>query len=90
MMQTCPFLFGYHIKNITEKIEFYRKHNLESLIVNDSRVLFFNLNFIKRRYAFISKKFDISIDNYYLLFLNDKDFLEKFGIMRDELLRGDF
>ena len=43
MIQGCPFLFGYHIKSIEEKIEFYKECGLGSLIVDESKFLFYNL-----------------------------------------------
>ena len=90
MIQGCPFLFGYHIKSIEEKIEFYKECGLGSLIVDESKFLFYNLNFIKSRYQFISKYEKISMKNYFLLFLNDSDFYNKYSITKEELLKGDY
>ena len=90
MIQGCPFLFGYHIKSIEEKIEFYKECGLGSLIVDESKFLFYNLNFIKSRYQFISKYEKISMKNYFLLFLNDTDFYNKYSISKEELLKEDY
>jgi len=82
-----PILFGYDTKSLEEKIKYYRKIGIGDAIVRDSRILSFNLDFIKIRYKYIVKKQEIDMNNYHLLFLNDRDFFKEFSVTRFLLLK---
>jgi hypothetical protein len=85
----APIVFGYDTKNLEAKVKFYRKIGIGDAILRDSRILSFNLDFIELRYKYITKKKEIDMENYKLLFLNDRDFFKEFGVTRNLLLRED-
>ena len=84
-----PILFGYDTKSLEEKVKYYRKIGIGDALVRDSRILSFNLEFIKCRYKYITKKQEIDMNNYTLLFLNDREFFKEFGVTRYLLLKED-
>ena len=88
MIHHFPLLLGYDINSIQEKIKFYRSIQFDSILVSDSKVFMHNLEFIKMRYSYLSKKIqDFSVKDSSTLFMRDSEFKKKFHITREDLIK---
>ena len=91
MMRNFPLLFGYDSNTIKEKFQFYQDLNIDSILIDDTRYLFFPLDLIKARVHYFHKKeIEISPKNSHALFLDDTPFYKRYHITRDELLKGEY
>ena len=88
MMKNLPSLFGYTIENIIDKIEFYNLIGLHDLFIKYPKKLMMSLDLAYARYRFY-KDIGIIIDtsNYSKLFHSNKQFYDRFGIEKEELIK---
>ena len=81
-----PNLFGLSLENIKEKIEYLRKIELEDIVLIDTKQLIQSISLTHARYEFYkNQNKDITITNYRLLFLDEKEFIKRFKITKQEL-----
>ena len=87
-MKNLPSLFGYTIENIIDKIEFYNLIGLHDLFIKYPKKLMMSLDLAYARYMFY-KDIGIIIDasNYSKLFHSNKQFYDRFGIEKEELIK---
>ena len=84
MIKNNSIILGYDKNNINTKIKFYKDHKLIDKIKSNSKLLTFNIEFIKARFKIISSKENYDIND---LFISDSDFYKKYNITRYEILR---
>ena len=89
LLTNLPIIFGYDINYIDKLIKLYKKLKLDKYIIDNSKVLLFDIDLIKARYSYLSKKINID-NNINDLFLLDYIFNKKYKINNDKLLKGDF
>lgn len=87
MTLKLPNLFGLKIETLEEKIKYLRKINLEKVIINDPKHLIQSVDLTYVRYEFLKdKNIEITMDNYRLLFLDEKEFIKRYDITKQELV----
>ena len=87
MTKTLPPIFGYSKENISQKIEFYDSINMHELAVEKSKYLMQSVNLSYARYEYLKENGKtITMNNYSLLFMNNKLFEKQYGITKKELL----
>ena len=82
MMTDFPLIFGYDITNIEKKINFYRSVDLDNYLIQNSKILIYNLDYLKSRLNCIKDKKD-NLD----LFLSEKDFYNKYNVKSLDLIK---
>ena len=82
MMTDFPLIFGYDITNIEKKINFYRSIDLDNYLIQNSKILIYNLDYLKSRLNCIKDKKD-NLD----LFLSEKDFYKKYNVKSLDLIK---
>lgn len=87
MIKEFPLLLSYDINSIRLKVKYYRKIGLEQEIINNSRILRFNLRMVMARYKFFLENNKLT-DNLNDLFLNDLTFFRKYKVSKKELMEG--
>ena len=82
-----PQLFGLSIEKIKERIEFYNSINIGEIVLFDSKQLMQSVELSYARYCFYTS-FGVTIDinNYRLLFINEKQFERRYGVTKEQLL----
>ena len=84
MFRECPLLFGYDLMSITKKISFYKENNLEEYILDNSKILIYNLDYIKGRFNYLLNN---NIDNKEDLFISEKEFYDKYNVNSLDLIK---
>ena len=84
MIKDNSIILGYDKNSLNTKIKFYKDHKLIDKIKSNSKLLTFNIDFIKARYKIISNKENYDIND---LFISDSEFFKKYCITRYEILR---
>ena len=88
MIRKNPFLLGYALNTILDKMNYYKEIGLEVKYIDDSTILYYSLDYIKARKQYIDKVHpNDSMDN---LFIRDIDFKLKYHIDRISLMKGDY
>ena len=82
MMTDFPLLFGYDITNIEKKISFYQTLELDNYVIENSKILIYNLDYIETRWKYIKNK-----NNKLDLFISEKDFYNKYNIKSLDLIK---
>ena len=80
-----PFIL-MKLKNVLEKIKFYKSIDLGNYILQRPIILTYYLELIKGRYMFLSRKISINLSNCGELFLDNDLFNDKYHITTKELL----
>ena len=80
----CPFIFGYSLDSILDKINYYNK--IKYSYIDNPKVFIYPLELIKARYFYLTKN-NLKLDN---LFIEDYKFYKKYKIKTTKLLDGDF
>ena len=87
MAKTLPTIYGLSIENMKQKIDFYDSINLHDLALLNTKYLMQSVSLSYARYKFYQYKgINVTIDNYKLLFINNKQFENKYKITKKELL----
>ena len=76
-------------ENIIEKIEYYRKKNLDFIIIENTKYLMQSMKKTKARYNYLTeeKMFSLDESNYSRLFMSEKRFQKTYGVSTDALIR---
>ena len=82
MMNDTPLLLTYNTNEIQKRLKYYQDRNVLTTLKDHSKYLLISLEFMKHREKYIKTK------NKEDLFLSDKEFLIKYRVTRDEILKG--
>ena len=84
-----PALYSFSEENIIEKIEYYRKKNLDFIIIENTKYLMQSMKKTKARYNYLTeeKMFSLDESNYSKLFMSEKNFQKTYGVSTDALIR---
>ena len=87
IIKNLPSIFGYTLENIKGKIEFYNLIGLHDLFIKYPKKLMMSIELVYARYMFY-KDMGINIDmnNYSKLYHSNKQFYNRFGITKEELI----
>ena len=68
--------------NIEKKISFYQTLELDNYVIENSKILIYNLDYIETRWKYIKNK-----NNKLDLFISEKDFYNKYNIKSLDLIK---
>ena len=82
-----PSLYSLSVENISQKLKFYELIGLREMCINDASRLMQSVDLSYARYKFLeNREIFITMQNYKLLFRNQKQFEKQFGITKSEIL----
>jgi len=87
MTKKLPQMYNLGIENISQKLEFYESIELREMCINDTKQLMQSVDLSYARYKFLeNREIFITMQNYKLLFISQKQFEKQFGITKSEIL----
>lgn len=88
MTKDLPSLLGLSIDKIREKKEFFDWIGISQVMIINTKYMIQSVSVSYSRYLFY-KSIGINIDmsNYNLLFVNQRDFISKYKISNEELVK---
>ena len=87
MTKLLPQLYSLGIDNIKQKIEYLRKIHLDFIVTEDTKKLMQSVDLTYARYEFLTDQGKIiNIENYRMLYYNNKTFTKQFGVTKQQLL----
>jgi len=88
MTMDLPSLLGISIDKIRERKEFYDQIGISQMMIIKTKYMIQSVSVSYARYMFYkSVGINIDMSNYKLLFVNQRDFLSKYKISNDELVK---
>ncbi len=87
MTKLLPQLYSLSIDNIKQKIEYLREIHLDFIVTGDTKKLMQSVDLTYARYEFLTNQGKIiDIENYRILYYDNKQFAKQFGVTKQQLL----
>ena len=86
--KNLPTIYSYSKENIKDKKNFYDEIGISDFILSKTKNFMQSVELSYARYMFYkSIGIDINIDNYKLLFVEDKIFIRNYGLTKNDILK---